>query len=124
VLIVHVALGGLVGTISRYLLQGWVQERAGAAFPFGTLAVNLAGSFLLGFLVRYATGSAVMSPELRAGLTVGFCGAFTTMSTFGYESMTLLTGGEYWRAAAYIGGSGVGCIAAVLAGTALANKLL
>jgi CrcB protein len=123
--ILHIALGGLLGTLARYGLQGWIQARAGAStFPLGTLSINVLGSLVLGFLVRYATGAAVVTPDVRAGLTVGFCGAFTTMSTFGYETMTLLADGQYWRAALYMGGSVFGCVVAVFAGTALANRLL
>lgn len=123
-MIAYIALGGVLGTVSRYLLQGWVQARAGSVFPVGTLAINLAGSLLLGFVIRYATGSTVISPELRGGLTIGFCGAFTTMSTFSYETMTLLHDGDYWRAGLYMGGTMVGCLAAVVTGTAVANRLL
>jgi CrcB protein len=124
-MVVYVAVGGLIGTVSRYLLAGWVQGRFGSGgFPSGTLAVNVFGSLLLGFLLRYAMGTTVLSPELRAGLTIGFCGAFTTMSTFGYESLTLLEGGDYSRAALYMTASMVGCVLAVLAGTTLASKLL
>jgi len=121
--ILFIALGGVAGTLARYGLQGVIQPRAGT-FPTGTLIVNLAGSLALGFIVRYATGSTVVSPELRGALTIGFCGAFTTMSTFSYESMKLLADGEYWYAGLYMGGTIVGCLAAVIAGTALANKLL
>ncbi len=123
-MIAYIAFGGIIGTLSRYLLQGWIQTRTGTSFPIGTLAINLAGSLVLGFVVRYATGSTVVSPEVRAGLTIGFCGAFTTMSTFSYESMTLLADGEYWRAALYMGGTIGGCLAAVVAGTMLAERLL
>ena len=122
-MIAYIALGGILGTLARYLVQGVIQTRAGA-FPTGTLAINIAGSLLLGFIVRFATGSALVSPELRGGLTIGFCGAFTTMSTFSYESMRLVWDGEYWYAALYLGGTILGCLAAVVAGTALANRLL
>lgn len=124
-MLTYVAVGGLLGTLARYGLQGWVQERLGNdLFPGGTLVVNIVGSLLLAFLVRLATGSTFFSPELCAGLTIGFCGAMTTMSTFGYESMTLLGDGQHWRAALYVGGSVVGCLAAVYAGTNLASRLL
>lgn len=124
-MIAYIALGGIVGTLARWFLQGWVQQRSGlATFPVGTLAINLAGSFLLGFIIRFATGSTVISPELRGGLTIGFCGAFTTMSTFSYESVRLLGDGEYWYAGIYMGGTIIGCLAAVIAGTALASRLL
>lgn len=119
----YVALGGLAGTVARYLLQGWVQGSR-SDFPYGTLAVNVLGSLLLGFLMRYATGSALFSPEMRAGLAIGFCGAFTTMSTFGYESVALLGDGQFTRAAVYMGATLFGTLAAVLAGAAFADRLL
>ena len=122
-MIVSIGLGGIVGTLARYLLQGALQTRGGT-FPTGTLAINIAGSFLLGFILRFATGSSVISPELRGGLTIGFCGAFTTMSTFSYESIRLLGDSEYSYAALYMGGTILGCLAAVIAGTVLASKLL
>lgn len=122
--VLYIAAGGVIGTLSRYYLEGWIQQRSGAAFPLGTLAVNLAGSLLLGFVLRLATGAAVISPEWRAALSIGFCGAFTTMSTFSYESVRLLGDGEYWYAGLYIGGTVVGCCLAVVAGTLAANRLL
>lgn len=123
-MIPYILLGGVAGTLARFGLQGWVQQRAGSGFPVGTLAVNLAGSFVLGFLMRYATGSTALSADLRAGLTIGFCGAFTTMSTFAYEGVQQLAVGEYGRFALYAALSVGGCIAAVVAGTVLANRLL
>ena len=122
-MIAYIALGGIIGTLARYLIQGTIQSRSGE-FPVGTLAINIAGSFALGFIVRIATGSTVVSAELRGGLTIGFCGAFTTMSTFSYETVALLTDGEYWRAGLYAGGTVFGCLAATVAGLALAGKLL
>jgi fluoride exporter len=123
--ILYIALGGVIGTLARYFLQGWVQQRSGlVSFPVGTLAINLVGSFVLGFVVRLATGSTIISPDARAALTIGFCGAFTTMSTFSYESMKLLGDGEYWLAGLYMGGTVIGCLAAVIAGTELAGRVL
>lgn len=122
--ILYIALGGIAGTLSRYGLQGWIQGRTAGAFPRGTLVINLAGSLILGFVVRLATGSTLISPEVRAALTIGFCGAFTTMSTFSYESMALLRDGEYAYAGLYMGGTILGCLAAVIIGTAVANRLL
>jgi fluoride exporter len=122
--ILYIALGGVAGTLSRYGLEGWIQTRTATGFPLGTLTVNLAGSLLLGFILRLATGTAVISPDVRVGLTIGFCGAFTTMSTFSYESVSLLNDGDYVRAAVYMSGTILGCVVAVVLGTALANKLL
>ena len=121
----YIALGGIAGTLSRYFLQAWVQTRPGVGmFPVGTLAMNVAGSFVLGFVIRFATGSIVISPETRGALTIGFCGAFTTMSTFSYETVALLTDGEYWRAGLYAGGTIAGCLLATVVGIAVASKLL
>ena len=122
--ILYIALGGVAGTLSRYGLEGWIQSRTATGFPLGTLAVNLSGSLLIGFILRLATGAAVISPDLRAGLTIGFCGAFTTMSTFSYESVALLNDGDYVRAAIYMTATILGCVIAVGLGTALASKLL
>lgn len=122
--ILYIALGGIVGTLSRYGLEGWIHARTTSGFPLGTLTVNLTGSLLLGFMLRLATGAVLISPDLRAGLTIGFCGAFTTMSTFSYESVTLLNDGDYLRAALYMGATILGCVLAVILGTALANKIL
>jgi CrcB protein len=121
--LLYIALGGVAGTLARYGLQGWIQPRGGT-FPVGTLVVNLAGSLVLGFVARYATGTTVISPDVRAGLTIGLCGGFTTMSTFSYETVALLGDGDYWRAGLYMGGTIVGCLVAVALGAALANKLL
>src|SRR2546430_14563505 len=106
-MIAYIALGGILGTLARFLVQGALQTRGGT-FPTGTLAINLAGSFVLGFIMRFATGSTVISAELRGGLTIGFCGAFTTMSTFSYESIRLLGDGEDWHAGVYLGGTHLG----------------
>ena len=124
-MLAYIALGGLLGTVARYTLQGWVQTRAGATvFPMGTLVINVIGSLALGFIIRYSTGSTSITPEIRGALTIGFCGAFTTMSTFSYETMRLVDGAQYWYAALYMGGSVLGSLTAVIAGTAIANRLL
>ena len=124
-MIVYIVVGGIVGTLARWYLQGWIQSRSGVAtFPVGTLVVNLSGSFVIGFVQRLATGSTVITPNLRAGLTIGLIGAFTTMSTFSYESVRLLNDGEYSLGVIYLAGTIAGCVGAVVMGTALAEKLL
>jgi fluoride exporter len=122
-LLLFLALGGAAGTLARYALQGLVQP-AGGTFPAGTLVVNLAGALLLGFLMRYLLASGMASPALRAGLTIGFCGGFTTMSTFSYETVALISDGELWRATLYVVGSVGGSLVAIAAGIGLANRLL
>lgn len=123
-LFVYVAIGAAIGGVARLALTAFVQQRAGADFPAGTLVVNLTGSFLLGVLIRYALQSASVGPEMRAMLTTGFCGGYTTFSTFSYESAVLLEDGEYGRAGLYVGVSVVGALLATFAGFACAEWLL
>lgn len=120
----YVAIGAAVGGMSRYGLAGFVQQRVGAGFPLATLIINVTGSFLLGFLMRYALTSGAVSPEARALLTTGFCGGYTTFSTFSYETVLLVEDGEYRRAALYVGLSVVLALAGTIAGLAAASKLL
>jgi len=122
--ILYIALGGIAGTLSRFGLEGWIQSRTATHFPLGTLTVNITGSLLLGFIIRVATGTALISPDIRAAVTIGFCGAFTTMSTFSYESVALLNDGDYLRAALYMSATIAGSVGAVMLGAALGNKLL
>ena len=125
VMILYIVVGGILGTLGRWYLQGWIQSSTGAgSFPLGTLLINIAGSAVLGFVARLGTGSTVISPEVRGGLTIGLCGAFTTMSTFSYESVQLLADGDYVRAGVYMGGTIAGCLAAVVLGTIAAGRLL
>src|SRR6266511_1013429 len=122
--IFYIALGGIAGTLSRCGRGCWVQSRSATGFPLGTLTVNITGSLLLGFILRIATGTTLITPDVRAALTIGFCGAFTTMSTFSYESVALLNDGDYLRAALYMSVTTLGGVAAVMLGAALGNKLL
>lgn len=124
-MILFIIVGGVLGTLARWYLQGWIQSTAHAgSFPLGTLLVNISGSLVLGFVARLGTGSTLISPEMRGGITIGLCGAFTTMSTFSYESVQLLGDGDYVRAGIYMVGTIVGCLAAVLLGTIAAGRLL
>jgi CrcB protein len=116
--ILYIALAGAAGTLARFGAERVVQGRP------ATLTVNLVGSLILGFVVHYATRSSALAPNLRSALTIGFCGAFTTMSTFSYESLALLSQGQYGRAAIYMGATVVGCLAAVFGGMALAERLV
>lgn len=97
-----VALGSAAGGMLRLAIGTFIQQRTGSTFPVGTLIVNASGSFALGFLLRYALATPAVSPELRALLTTGLCGGFTTFSTFSYETAALLEDGDYQRAAWYV----------------------
>lgn len=110
----YLAAGGAAGTIARFWMTGWVGGHAGTGFPFGTLAVNLVGSLVLGAAIGMAESSAI-SPELRGLVTVGLCGAFTTFSTMSYETLLMMQDGAWGRAAAYaFGGLALGILAVVI----------
>jgi fluoride exporter len=119
-----VAIGAALGGVARFYLADIIQHRAGIDFPAGTLVVNITGSFLIGFFLRYALQSAVIGPEMRLFLTTGFCGGYTTFSTFSYETITLLQDGEYSRASVYVGTSVALALVATVLGIAAANWLL
>jgi fluoride exporter len=119
-LIWYVALGSAIGGVARYLLGGLIQ-RDTAAFPWGTLVINISGSFILGLIMRYALAGPIRA-ETRAFLTIGLCGGFTTFSTFSYETVSLLRDGQWLRAGTYVGASIILSLVAVLAGFAVARE--
>jgi fluoride exporter len=110
-----IALGGAAGSLLRYFLGGAVQARSASGFPVGTMVVNISGCLLIGVLVRQFMNMQ-LSQDLRALLIVGFCGGFTTFSTFSAETLTLVEGGEYARAALYVVLSVTLCLLATFAG--------
>jgi CrcB protein len=120
----YVAIGSAVGGVSRYLLGGLIQRMVSGTFPLGTLVINVTGSALLGFLVRYALDVPAMTPEIRALLGVGFCGGYTTFSTFSYETLTLLEDGDWRRAGLYVALSVGVSLLATFAGFAAARELI
>jgi CrcB protein len=120
----YIAAGSAIGGMSRYLVGGLVQRILDTTFPAGTLLINVTGSFLLGAILRYGVETPTLTPELRAFLTVGFCGGYTTFSTFSYEAVALLEDGEWGRAGAYVGLSVLLSLAAALLGFALARQAI
>ena len=110
-----IALGGAGGSVLRYLVGGAIQRSSSSGFPIGTMVVNVTGCFLIGILVRQFLNMQ-LSNDLRALLVVGFCGGFTTFSTFSAETLALIEGGEYARAIAYVLLSVTLCLLATLAG--------
>ncbi len=109
-----VVLGAALGAPARYLVDRWVQTRRDSVFPWGTLTVNVVGSFLLGTLVGVATRGALPA-AVMAGVGTGFCGALTTYSTFSYETLRLAADGSVTYAVL----NAVGSVAAGLAAAAL-----
>jgi CrcB protein len=97
-----VAGGSALGGMLRFLMVPWAQRFFATGFPGGTLVVNIAGSLVIGLVLRLAGDPSVISPETRVFLTVGVCGGFTTFSAFSIENLELLQSGQYGRAALYI----------------------
>ena len=118
-----VGAGGAIGAIGRYLLSTWVYSLSGRAFPWGTLAVNLLGSLLMGFLSVWLLERMTVSTEMRALLMVGFLGAFTTFSTFSIETLLLLEQGAVARAGVNIAASVITCVFAAWMGTLIAKAI-
>lgn len=120
----YVAIGSGVGGVARLLLGTFIQQKTGTSFPLGTLVINITGSFLLGLLIRYALGAPNVTPEIRALLTTGFCGGYTTFSTYSFETATLIEDGRYQRAAVYIVLSVGVALLGTFGGFATARQLL
>lgn len=118
VLLLAVAVGGFVGAPARFLLDRYVTGRVASQLPWGTFVINVSGAFLLGFLTGLAT-TGNLPVTVGAGVGDGFCGAFTTFSTFSFETLRLAESGSYLGAAGNLGGSVALGLGAAAAGIAL-----
>ena len=103
-----VGIGGFLGANTRYLVSNWVTMKWGTTLPWGTLLINLSGSFVLCFLIMASGSRFMLSPALRLALAVGFLGSYTTFSTFSYEWLSLAEHGDVPRALLYLCCSVVG----------------
>ena len=122
-LVLAVACGGAIGSVAR-LLVGFASTKAfGLAFPWGTLIVNIAGSFVIGVLAEAFALRWNLPPAWQAFLTVGFCGGFTTFSTFSLDVYALAQRGEPWLAAAYVIASVALSIGALIGGLCLVRAI-
>ncbi|MEP7028073.1 MAG: fluoride efflux transporter CrcB [Candidatus Eisenbacteria bacterium] len=110
---IGIALGGALGSLLRYAFGGWIQHASGGTFPWGTLAINVAGCAAIGALTAYADRGGLLSPAWRMALQVGVLGGFTTFSSFGLETFRLVSDGDFGRAAAYFGATNAAGFAAV-----------
>jgi fluoride exporter len=114
--ILFLALAGALGTLSRYGLSGLTQRLTGAGFPFGTLTVNFLGSLIIGFIMQIGLNTDIIPRTLRLVITLGFLGAFTTFSTFSYETVRYLEDGAWLMASMNILANLVLCIGATFLG--------
>jgi CrcB protein len=123
--VLWIALGGAFGTAARYWLSGVVAQAVGETFPWGTLLINVSGSFIIGFFaVLTGPDGRVFAPSLaRQFVMTGMCGGFTTFSSFSLQTLNLVNDGEWLRAGGNIGLSVVLCLLAVWAGAMLANVI-
>jgi len=122
-ILLAVAIGGALGSLLRYFVASAIGGPASAGFPWGIFIVNVTGGFAMGVITELAALKLNLSPEVRAFMTVGILGGYTTFSTFSLESAILLQRGAYGTAAAYVTGSALLSIAALFAGLSLIRTI-
>lgn len=118
-----VGVAGFFGAVSRYWLDGWVSRLSGGGFPWGTFVVNMSGCFLIGALTTILTERLLPHPNVRAAVTIGFIGAYTTFSTFAYESLRQIQDGALGMAVTNVVGSVVLGIAAAWIGVVVGRAV-
>ncbi len=113
--VLWISIGAVLGANLRYWVGDWVAQRFGSGFPFGTLLINLSGSFLLGLVVSMTMENFIIDPRLRLVITIGLLGSYTTFSTYAYESVALISQGQ-WALGLFnlLGSSVLGAILAFL----------
>ncbi len=122
-ILLYIAGFGAMGCVARYLIAGWVYNLAGRGFPYGTLAVNILGAFIIGLVMEFGLRSTLLPVTLRTGLSIGFLGGLTTFSTFSYETFRLLEEGEFLIASANILLSVITCLVCTWLGIMAARSL-
>jgi fluoride exporter len=118
-----ISVGAVVGANARYWLTRLFADRYGPEFPWGTLFINITGSFVLGFLLTFLASRVLADPGYRLALGTGFCGAYTTFSTFSVDTITMVERGDVLPAALYAGASLVGSLLGAYAGIVLARAV-
>jgi fluoride exporter len=119
---VAISIGAVLGANARFFVGGWIAERWGASFPFGTFVINVTGSLLIGVILTLASDR--LTPDwFRPLLAIGFLGSYTTFSTFSFETLALVQGGSFGLAAVNIALSVGGALAGVYAGVVLARLI-
>ena len=118
-----ISVAAVLGANLRYLLSRFAMKEFGPVFPYGTLIINILGSFIVGLFVTWTTERVLVDPRWRLLVVVGFCGSFTTFSSFAYESMSFFEQGQWGLMLANIFSNNLLCLGGVLAGIALAQAL-
>jgi len=118
-----IAIGGALGSIARYWVGSTIAGRMGIRFPYGTLIVNITACIIIGFSLTYMSRRADMNPALRYLIPIGFIGAYSTFSTYEWETLTTLRSGAFLLAAIYAGGSMILGLIAVWGGSWLAEAI-
>lgn len=118
-----ISLGAIVGANSRYLLSRFTAKELGSVFPFGTLFINVVGSMIVGFFVIWTTERVLADPRWRLLVVVGFCGSFTTFSSYAFETMAYFEQGQWLLLLTNVLGNNLLCLGAALGGMALARVL-
>jgi len=123
-MLMAIGAGGALGAMGRYVMTHWVMKLAGGGFPFGTMAVNLLGSLLMGVLIELLALRYNLGPAAQAFVVTGVLGGFTTFSTFSLEAVLLIERHAYGAAALYVGGSVFLGILGLFAGLAITRVLI
>jgi fluoride exporter len=118
-----ISLGAIVGANARYLISQLTSRFLGPVFPYGTLLINLTGSLIVGFFLTWVSERVFIDPRWRLLIVIGFCGSFTTFSSYAYESMAYFEQGQWLLMWTNIFTNNLLCLLAVLAGMALARVL-
>ena len=121
--VLWISLGAIVGANARYFLSRWTAKVLSPAFPYGTLIINLTGSFILAFFLVWTSERVLADPRWRMLIAIGFCGAYTTFSSYAFETMYYFEQGHWALFAANILANNLLCLVAVLGGIALARSL-
>ena len=118
-----IALGAVVGASARYFLSGYIARSLASSFPYGTLIINLTGSLVLGFFLALSSERILVDLRWRWLIAVGFCGSYTTFSSYAFETFALFEQGQWLLVVWNVVGSNLLCLASVAAGAALARGL-
>jgi len=121
--ILWISLGAIVGANLRYFVAQQVARLVSPSFPYGTLLINVTGSFVIGFFLIWTTGRVLADPRWRLLIAVGFCGGYTTFSSYAYETFVLMEQGQWLSSMLNVVVSNLLCLAAVVLGAVLARSL-